>query len=110
MAVERKIVLTDNVDIFFEELLRILFEKEYFGFLDAAKAYHDRLAFYINKYIGILQGKDAPPYFNRYGSNLKYITYRANKATLWYIFYQQWDNVYLIRHITNNHVAAQYFE
>jgi hypothetical protein len=65
------------------------------------------LLFYL--YI-VLAGKNAPPYFNRYGSNLKYITYKANKTTSWYILYQQRDNIFLIRHITNNHVAAQYFE
>ena len=44
-----------------------------------------------------------------FGKNMKYITYQANKRTFWYIFYQERNYIYLIRHITNNHVAAQHF-
>ncbi|GHT41858.1 hypothetical protein FACS189437_09280 [Bacteroidia bacterium] len=107
---ERKIILTEEVELFYAELLIVLFEKGYFSFLDNAKLYVDRLIRYVEQYIGIISGKNAPSFYDHYGTNLKYITYRANKNTWWYIFYQQHDNVFLIRHITNNHVAAQYFD
>jgi hypothetical protein len=38
-----------------------------------------------------------------------YITYKRNKQKTWYIFFQKINHFYFIRHITNNHVAAQYF-
>jgi hypothetical protein len=103
----RAVITTEDVKIFLDELFNILLEKHYFSYRVDAKLYVDLLICYAKHYLSILPAKDAPPYFNRYGSNLKYITYRANKTTSWYIFYQQWENVFLIRHITNNHVAAQ---
>ena len=106
---ERKITYTEEIDEFLDELVSLLFEKGYFSFFKDAEVYVDKLTHYAEQYMGILPGKNAPPHFDRYGSNLKYITYRANKTTRWYIFYQQLENVFLIRHVTNNHIAAQYF-
>jgi len=106
---EREIVYAKEVELFLDELLIILFEKGYFGFPDSAKSYIDRLIDYVEKNIGIFPGRDAPPYFNRYAKDLMYIIYRANKSTSWYVLYQQRENIFLIRHITNNHVAAQHF-
>jgi hypothetical protein len=107
---EKEIVFAKDAQIFLVNLLKILVEKGYYSFIDQADLYVFRMILYARKHIGILTEKDAPPYFNRYGSNLKYITYKANKTTSWYLFYQQRDNIFLIRHITNNHVVAQYFE
>ena len=64
---------------------------------------------FVEEHIGILPGKIAPNYFQCYGKKMKYITYRANKNTSWYFFYQERNHIYLVRHITNNHVAAQHF-
>ena len=106
---ERRITYTEEIEEFLDELGNLLFEKGYFSFYEDAEVYIDKITQYAEQYIGILPGKNAPQHFNCYGSDLKYITYRANKATLWYIFYQQLENVFIVRHITNNHVAAQYF-
>ena len=106
---EREIVYAKGVELFLDGLLKILFENGYFSFPDSAKSYVDRVIDYVEQNIGILPGREAPPYFSRYGRNLNYITYRANKSTVWYVFYQQRVNVFLIRHISNNHVAAQHF-
>jgi len=78
---EREIVYAKEVELFLDELLIILFEKGYFGFPDSAKSYVDRIINYIEQNIGILSEREAPPYFNQYAKNLKYITYRANKST-----------------------------
>ncbi|GHT76646.1 hypothetical protein AGMMS50262_15430 [Bacteroidia bacterium] len=106
----RIVIYTNEIDYFLNELGILLFKKRYFSFFEDAEAYVNKLTYYIERYIGILPEKNAPVYFNRYGNNLKYITYRANKTTQWYIFYQQMENTFLVRHITNNHVAAQYLE
>ena len=106
---ERKVIYSKDIELFLDELVNLLFEREYFSFPINAIEYVDRLTHFAEQYIGILPGKTAPPYFDSYGSNMKYITYRANKITLWYIFYQQMGNIFLVRYITNNHVAAQYF-
>jgi hypothetical protein len=107
---EREIIFSEESKAFLKELLVVLYTKGYFSFWDNARSYVKSVVHYAVKYIGVLHGKKAPPFFDHYGTNLKYITYRANKTTTWYIFYQQHDNVFLIRHITNNHVAAQYFD
>ena len=89
--------------------MQLLFEEGYFGFPDSAKSYIDNLILFTEKYIGMLPGKTAPEHFQYLGKNMKYISYQANKRTLWYILYQERNHIYLIRHITNNHVSAQYF-
>jgi len=107
---EREIIFSKKVEHYLDELMLLLFEEGYFGFPDSAKLYVDRLISFVEKHIGILPGKNAPDYFQRFGQNMKYITYQANKRTSWYIFYQERNNIYLIRHITNSHVAAQHFK
>jgi hypothetical protein len=106
---EREIIYAKEVELFLDELLIILFKKGYFGFPNSAKTYVDRIFDYVEQNTGILPGHAAPPHFSKYAKNTSYIIYRANKSTVWYILYQRRDNVFLIRHITNNHVAAQYF-
>jgi hypothetical protein len=106
----KEIIFSKEVEAFLDELLLVLFEKGYFGFPDSAKSYVDRLILYVEQNLGTFTGKDAPSYFQRYGRDLKYIVYHANKTTAWYIFYQERNSVFLIRYITNNHVAAQFFE
>ncbi|MDR2345140.1 MAG: hypothetical protein LBE18_03660 [Planctomycetaceae bacterium] len=103
---KHEIVFSQEVELFLDELLILLFEKEYFAFPDSAKQYVDNLISYVEQNISIHVGKEASAYYSRYGQNLKYITYRANKMTSWYIFYQERNGVFLIRYITNNHVAA----
>jgi hypothetical protein len=110
MEMERQIIFSEKVEIYLDELMILLFEEGYFGFPDSAKLYVDRLISFVEKHIGILPGKIAPDFFNFFGKNMKYITYRANKRTSWYIFYQERNNIYLIRYVTNNHVAAQHFK
>jgi hypothetical protein len=107
---EKQVVFSKDVERYLDELLLLLFEKDYFGFPDMAKSYIDRLLSYVEQHIGIFPNKDAPDVFMRYGQNLKYITYHANKRTTWYIFYQERNNIYLVKYITNNHVSAHYFD
>jgi len=109
MEMEREIIFSKKVETYLDELMLLLFEKEYFGLPDLAKSYVDRLVSFVEQHIGILSGRKAPDFFQYFGQDLKYITFRANKNTSWYVFYQERNNIYLIRYITNNHVAAQYF-
>ena len=56
--------------------------------------------------------KPAPPYFDRYGKKMLYATFRKNKATQWYVFFNVYQKdgemIFIIRYISNNHVTAQY--
>lgn len=107
---EREIVFSKDVEQYLDELMHLLHEKGYFGFPDSAKSYVDHLVSFIEQQVGIRSGKNAPDFFKPFGKNLKYIIFHANKRTSWYILYQERNNIYLIRHITNNHVAAQFFQ
>jgi hypothetical protein len=104
----REVIFMPEVADYLEEIALKLYEAGYFGFKDKCKEYIDKLSDYGCQYIGILPDKQAPSHFDRYGKNMRYIVYHSNKRTSWYIFFQQDDEVYLIRYITNNHVAAQY--
>ena len=107
---EREIIFSKKVEQYLDELMLLLYEEGYFGFSDSAKSYVDRLISFIEQNVGIVYGRIAPDFFNRFGRNMKYITFHANRRTSWYIFYQERNNIYLIKYITNNHVAAQYIK
>lgn len=90
------------------ELIKVLYEEEYFGFEEAAVEYVNDLIDDIYSNISKKHPKFAPPYFSRYGKNLYYVSYRKNKNTTWYIFFNYSDDVYLIRYIGNNHNIGKY--
>ena len=104
----RQIGLLPEVADYLEELALNLYEQNYFGSKEAGKEYVGKIVDYAFKYLGILPDKKAPAQFDRYGKNMRYLSYRANKQTTWYIFFQRRDEYYLVRHITNNCVAAKY--
>ena len=93
---------------YLKELTTVLYEKGYFSFPETAKEYVDKLTFDIEINIASKSKKIAPRHFAKYGKGMYYITYKPNKRTTWYIFFNHKDNRYLIRYITNNHVSAQY--
>jgi len=107
-----KVLFLPEVRQYFQELEDILFEKEYFGFEDHAIQYVRELIYEIENTLPVRTCKKAPPYFNRYGKNLYYASFRKNKATQWYVFFTRYrerdEMIYLVRYISNNHVIAQY--
>jgi len=104
----RQIGFLPEVTDYLEELAKNLYEQNYFGSKDASKEYVGKIIDYVFNYIGILPDKKAPAQFNRYGKNMKYLSYRANKQTTWYVFFQKHDEYFLVRYITNNYSASKY--
>ncbi len=94
---------------YLDELTFTLYKKGYFGFIDSATDYTDKLIDFIEKNIHSRPHKKAPAYFNNFGKNMYYITYQPNKQTTWYIFFIENTNRYLIKFITNNHVSGHLF-
>lgn len=47
-----------------------------------------------------------------YGKDLYYATFKKNKHTQWYVFFNVYEKkeetIYLVRYISNNHVISQY--
>lgn len=107
-----KIVFLPEALEYFNELSTILYEKDYFGFEESAIEYVDSLLDDIRNTLPQRLKKPSPPYFDRYGKMMLYSTFRKNKATLWYVFFNVYqkgeETIFLIRYISNNHVIAQY--
>ena len=107
----RVLFLPEVVDRFLE-LAEILYDKGFFSFKDAALEYSEQLFREIQANLPIKVKKGAPAYFERYGTDLFYSSFRRNKHTVWYVFYSVYnvggETVYLVRHLTNNHVIARH--
>ena len=97
---------------YLEELVIVLYQKEYFGWLDTSQKYVDDLFLDIKTNLPTRRHVPAPPYFDKYGKDMYYAAFRKSKRTIWFVFfskYQQNDGVFfLVRYIANNHVIAQY--
>lgn len=104
----KKVFFSQKTIIYFSDLIEILYVNDYFGFKDQAKRYVEALVRKIEKSIDTMLKKKAPEYFSKYGDNLYYISYRKNKKTTWYFFFNIKENGYYIEYIGNNHTIAQY--
>ncbi len=91
----------NNVLDYFDDLIFVLFENEYFGFVESAEEYVIKISNFINANIETFPSKIAPNRLKRFGSN--YIFFKINSRTTWYIFFENQDNKYLITNIINNH-------
>ena len=101
----------DNLALsYLYELAKLLFDKEYFSFVETADKYIDDIVAFILKNIHTFPHKKAPAYFSKYGKKLFYISYHRNQRTTWYILFEKTNAHFLIRYITNNHIAGQYFQ
>lgn len=107
-----KVIALPEVREYLMELINILYEKEYFGFEENAQKYVEELFLDIKTNLPLKLKKPAPPYFDRYGKKMLYSTFRKNKATQWYVFFNVYQKdgemTFIIRYISNNHVTAQY--
>ncbi len=107
-----RVIALPEVRIYLKELSKLLYEKDYFGFEDSALKYVEDLFKDIETTLHSKVKKSAPPYFNKYGKGMQYSTFRKNKNTQWFVFFTIYERdnelIYLVRYITNNHVASQY--
>lgn len=107
-----KVLFLPEVRQYLRELHDVLFEKEYFGFEESAVQYVRDLILDIEETLPMRASKEAPAYFDRYGHGMRYASFRKNRNTQWYVFFNKYKDkgeiVYLVRYISNNHVMAQY--
>ena len=101
-----------EVKEYLNNLITILYEKDYFGFEETAWKYADDLLNDIITTLHLRLYRPAPNYFDKYGKNMQYAIFRKNKRTTWYAFFTKYrqneEIIYLIRYIANNHIIAQY--
>lgn len=96
-----KIIFKKEVLEYFDELFFILFEQQYFNFEENAHKYIDKIVQFIHKDIAAFPHQSAPKQLKHLGS--KYIFYKANSRTVWYIFFESKDEKYLITGIINSY-------
>jgi hypothetical protein len=107
-----QVILLPEVLIYLENLSIILYEKGYFSFEETSLKYVLELYDDIIITLPILAHKPAPDYFDQFGKNMKYASFKKNKHTTWYAFFTTYkveeEIIYLVRYIANNHTVAQY--
>jgi hypothetical protein len=108
-----KVIVLPEIRTYFDELETILYEKGYFSYEENAHTYVDDLFSEIRENLHTRQHKPAPERYARYGEDLHYASFVKNKRTTWYAFFTKYQNenfemIYLIRYIGNNHTEAQY--
>jgi hypothetical protein len=101
MVGEIKVVFTPDVIDYLDVLVRILYKKEYFGFIETAEESVLKIYDAVPENIKWNVQKPTPQKLQYLGSN--YIFYNANGRTTWYIFFEKQDAVFLITGIINNH-------
>ena len=107
-----KVLAKPDIIEYLDNLVDILFQKEYFSYAEDAMDYVDELRNDIKTKLHAKLHKPAPAHFDSYGKNMEYAVFRKNRQTAWYVFFTtHWENgekIYLVRYIANNHVIAQY--
>ena len=101
MVGEIKVVFTPHVIDFLDDLVRVLYKEEYFGFIDTVEEYVSKIYDAVPENIKVSTHKLTPQKLQYLGSN--YIFYKSNKRTTWYIFFEKKNQNYLITGIINNH-------
>lgn len=94
------IIYSDEFHQSIEDLIRILHVKEYFGFEVDCQLYAEKIYDFVDYNIHKPISKDTPASMHKFGT--KFIKYKANNRTTWYIFFDEKDNRFLINHIINN--------
>lgn len=84
-----------------DELVFILFNEDYFSYSENAKSYVDKIIDFTIKSIESFSVKITPSKLVHLGE--KYIFYKANSRTTWYIFFESNENKFLVTGIINNH-------
>ncbi len=93
------IIYTKNFVAYLDSLVYLLFKKEYFGFVESADDYVDKIYEFIEESIETFPSKKTPKKLKIFGQN--YIFYKSNQTTTWYIFFEVLNNNYLITNIIN---------
>jgi hypothetical protein len=96
-----EVIFTPSVIRYLDDLVVILYKKQYFGFIESAEEYVDDIYDVIPERIKKSPHKKTPIALQYLGSN--YIFYKTNARTTWYAFFEQRNQNYLITGIVNNY-------
>lgn len=96
-----KVIFTPKVIADLDNLVQILYKREYFGFIESAEEYVSRIYDAATERCQLDIHKMAPKNISYLGTY--YIFYKSNKRTTWYIFFEKKATAILITGISNNH-------
>lgn len=96
-----EIIYSHNFISQLDDLAKILYFKKYFSFIEDVDSYIEKIYDFIDSNIDKPISKNSPKEFQKYGK--KFIKYKANHQTFWYIFFDKKDNKFLVNLIINNH-------
>ncbi|WP_281336869.1 hypothetical protein [Flavobacterium eburneipallidum] len=95
------ILYRPEVESYLNELIFVLFKENYFSYLENSILYKDKIIDFIENDIATFPSKKTPSALKNFGS--KYIFYKSNQRTTWYVFFESKKNNYLITNIINSH-------
>ncbi len=95
------ILYRPEVETYLNDLIFVLFKKKYFSYLENSILYKDKIIDFIENDIHSFPSKKTPAALKNFGS--KYIFYKSNQRTTWYVFFENKSNNYLITNIINSH-------
>ena len=81
------VIFTPSVIRYLDDLIVVLYRKEYFGFIESAEEYVSNIYDTVPERIKKTQHKKTPKELQYLGLN--YIFYKPNKRTTWYIFFEK---------------------
>lgn len=90
-----------EVENYINDLVHILFKKDYYSYLENAILYKDKIIDFIEENISTFPCKTSPLRLKALGS--KYIFCKINSHTTWYIFFESKGNTFIVTYIFNNH-------
>lgn len=109
-----QVLALPEVRSYFTELMQILYNEGYFSFEENAIEYVTDLFADIEQNLPTKSRKPAPTYYERYGKNLYYACFRKSRRTQWYVFFTIHTDAFsdtqtfLIKYVSNNHMASQH--
>ncbi len=95
------VIFSEEVSDKLDEIAEVLYKNHYFGFVENADIYVEKIHNYVYDNIDKPISRLSPKSFKKFGEF--YIKYRANENTTWYIFFDRKEHRFLVNYILNNH-------
>lgn len=93
-----KVVILPALESKLFDLVFILYDKEYFGFVENALEYVDNIVNFMYTIPTLRHRKTKNTKYGTY-----YCSYKSNRSTTWFISFDFEDDTWLIKNISNNH-------
>ena len=87
MVGEIEIIFSKNVVFYLDELVWILYKKEYFGFMDTAEEYVSNIYDNASENIKLNNHRQTPKPLQYFGKH--YIFFKVNPRTTWFVFFEK---------------------